>query len=132
MNAATITIVDETASGERVNSFTLDSLTEHPTVRELIRARIYQEVQDYNQNLPEVFNGLVQPADSEKLLNGYRRGKVKPINWETQFKKACEAFEKNGFFILIADRQAESLDESFEVKVDTKVSFVKLVQLVGG
>ena len=130
--SATITIVDETPSGERLNSFTLDDLTEEVTVREIIRARIYQEVQDYNRNLPEVFNGLVQPSDSEKLLNGFRRKKPKPINWETQFEKACEAFQTNGFFILIGDHQPEDLDEVVKVKVDTEVSFIRLVQLVGG
>jgi hypothetical protein len=33
---------------------------------------------------------------------------------------------------LVGHRQAERLDEEFEVKVDTEVSFVKLVPLVGG
>jgi hypothetical protein len=41
-------------------------------------------------------------------------------------------FEKNGFFVLVGDKQAESLDQEFDVKVDTEVSFVKLVPLVGG
>jgi hypothetical protein len=39
---------------------------------------------------------------------------------------------RNGFFVLVGDRQAESLDEPFEVKADTEVSFVKLMPLVGG
>ena len=46
--------------------------------------------------------------------------------------KALEAFGRNGFFVLVGDKQAVSLDEEFEVKVDTEVSFVKLVPLVGG
>jgi hypothetical protein len=33
------------------------------TVREVIRARIYQEVQDYNQKTPEYFRGLVEQND---------------------------------------------------------------------
>lgn len=33
---------------------------------------------------------------------------------------------------LVGDKQAERLDDDFEVKVDTEVSFVKLVPLVGG
>jgi len=37
-------IHDETTSGQKTNSFTLDCLTERMTVRELLRARIYQEV----------------------------------------------------------------------------------------
>ena len=130
--SATITIVDETVSGDRFNSFTLDSLTESVTVLELIRARIYQEVQDFNQKRPSIFAGLVQPEGAEKILNGFKLKRQSPIDWETQFEKACEGFDQNGFFILIGDRQAESLDQEFEIKVDTEVSFVKLVPLVGG
>ncbi len=129
---ATLTIHDETASGKKINTFTLDCLTEKMTVRELIRARIYQEVQDYNQKQPEYFRGLVQPTAAERVLNGYKLKARRKIDWQEQFKRALEAFERNGFFVLVGNRQAESLDEEFEVKVDTEVSFAKLVPLVGG
>ncbi|HEV2329821.1 MAG TPA: hypothetical protein VGY56_13645 [Verrucomicrobiae bacterium] len=129
---ATLTIHDETASGQKTNTLTLDCLTEYLTVRELIRARIYQEVQDYNSKQPEYFRGLVEPTHAEKVLNGYKLKEKRKIDWEQQYQKALEAFERNGFFVLVGDRQAEGLDERFEVKVDTEVSFVKLVPLVGG
>lgn len=129
---ATLTIKDETTSGQTVNTFTLDCLTERMTVRELIRARIYQEVQDYNLKQPEHFRGLVQPSDAERTLNGFKLRPHQKIDWEEQFKRACDAFGRNGFFVLVGDQQAETLDEEFEVKVDTEVSFVKLVPLVGG
>ena len=90
--SATITIVDETPSGERLNSFTLDDLTEEVTVREIIRARIYQEVQDYNRNLPEVFNGLVQPTDAEQTLNGYKLQSGKKISWQSTQKVTAAVF----------------------------------------
>jgi hypothetical protein len=129
---STLTIHDETSSGEKTNTFTLDGLTEHMTVRELIRARIYQEVQDYNQKQPEYFRGLVEPTNAERVLNGYKLKAKRQIDWEEQFKRALEAFERNGFFVLVGDKQAESLDQQFEVKVDTEVSFVRLLPLVGG
>jgi hypothetical protein len=130
--AATLIIHDETSSGQRTNTFSLDCLTERLSVRELIRARIYQEVQDYNQKEPEYFRGLVEPADAERVLNGYKIKAKRKIDWEEQFKRAVEGFERNRFFVLVGDRQAEDLDEQFEVKVDSEVSFVKLVPLVGG
>jgi hypothetical protein len=129
---STLLIHDETTSGQKTNSFTLDCLTERMTVREVIRARIYQEVQDYNQQEPEYFRGLVEPTQAERTLNGFKLKAKQKIDWEEQFKRACEAFERNGFFVLVGDRQATSLDETFEVKADTEVSFVKLVPLVGG
>jgi len=130
--AATLTIHDETPTGQKTKTFTIDCLTERITVRELIRARIYQEVQDYNQKEPEYFRGLVEPSNAERVLNGYKLKAKRKIDWQEQFKRALEAFERNGFFVLVGNRQAESLDEEFEVKVDTEVGFVKLVPLVGG
>lgn len=129
---ATLTIYDETASGKKTNTFTLDCLTERMTVRELIRARIYQEVQDYNLKEPEYFRGLVEPTDAERVLNGYKLRAKRKIDWQQQYERALEAFQKNGFFVLVGDKQAESLDDQFEVKAETPVSFVRLVQLVGG
>ena len=129
----TLMIHDETTSGQKdEHTFTLDCLTEHMTVRELIRARIYQEVQDYNQREPEYFRGLVEPTNAERVLNGYKLKAKRKIDWQEQFNRSLEAFERNGFFVLVGDRQAESLDEEFSVKADTEVSFVKLVPLVGG
>jgi hypothetical protein len=98
----------------------------------LIRARIYQEVQDYNQKQPEYFRGLVEPTDAERVLNGYKLKDKRKIDWEQQFRRATEAFERNGFFVLVGNKQAETLDQEFEVKVDTEVSFVRLMPLVGG
>src|ERR1051325_7932375 len=129
---STLTIHDETTSGQKTNTFTLDCLTERMTVRELIRARIYQEVQDYNQKEPEYFRGLIEPTNAERVLNGYKLKTRRKIDWEEQFKRALEAYERNGFFVLVGNKQAENLDEEFQVKVDTEVSFVKLVPLVGG
>lgn len=129
---ATLTIHDETAAGQKTNTFTLDCLTERMTVRELIRARIYQEVQDFNRKAPEYFRGLVEPTNAERVLNGYKLKARRKIDWQEQYNRALEAFARNGFFVLVGNKQAESLDQEFEVKVDTEVSFVKLVPLVGG
>lgn len=130
--STTLVLYDETLSGERTPACTLDFPSERVTVRELVRRRVHQEVQDYNLRLPEVFRGLVQPTDAERALNGYRLRAPRRIDWETQAARALEAFERNGFMVLVGDRQAESLDEEIVVRLDTTVSFLKLVPLVGG
>ena len=127
-----MTIVDATPAGEKLRSFSLDSLTERATAREIIRARIWQEVRDYNQECGGQFRGLVQPTEAERVLNGFALKKHQRIDWEEQFEKACDGFERNGFFMLIGGRQAESLDEEFTIAIDTEVQFVKLTPLVGG
>jgi hypothetical protein len=129
---ATLTIYDETASGERSNRRTLDFLDERTTVRELIRRRVYEEVQEYNLSRPECFQGLVQPTDAERTLNGYRMRERRKVDWEKQYERAVEAFRRNGFLMLVDDRQVESLDEEIEIRLGTEVSFIRLVPLVGG
>ena len=133
----TLTIRDETASGEVYDERPLEFPSERITVRELIRARVYQEVQDFNRKRDEqIFRGLVQPTDTERFLNGrrteYRLKKHREIEWKSQFEKAREAFEGIGFLVLIDEKQAESLDQEFVIGHGTQVSFVKLTPLVGG
>lgn len=47
-------------------------------------------------------------------------------------RAALEAFERNGFILLVEDRQVETLEEEIRVRPDTQVTFLKLVPLVGG
>jgi hypothetical protein len=138
---ATLTIRDKTATGKTTGELTLDVLDETITVRELIRSRVYQEVQDHNRRTAQAveavipFNGLVTPSDEERALNttvATRTRRAREIDWKRQFDVACDAFQRNGFFILIDDKQAESLEESIAIRHDTKVSFVRLMPLVGG
>ena len=130
----TLTVYDETTSGERSESIVLEFLTERITIRELIRQRVYQEVQDYHLNLAKrpAFRGLVQPTDAEATLNGYQLKSHRRIDWKKQFEKAVSAFQSNQILILVNDRQATSLDEEVVLTPETEVSFLKLVPLVGG
>ena len=113
---ATLIIRDETAAGAVFDTRPLEFPSERITVRDLIRARVYQEVQDHNRRSEvDVFRGLVQPTDAECLPSGkptdYRLKHRRAIDWQAQFAEALEAFGRHGFFVLIDDRQAESLDE---------------------
>ena len=127
-----ITVRDETATGEAVGGLTLDFLTERITVRELIRSRVYQEVQEYNAARSGLFRGLVQPDDAEHTADGFRLRKARTINWERQFDLAVKAFRGNGVIILVDGQQVEELDQEIELRSDTHVAFLRLVPLVGG
>lgn len=133
---ATITIVDESTAGVSNNRRTLEFPTEQVTVREIIRARVYEEVQDYNRERSQpnggVFRGLVQPTDAEIALNGSKPRGGREVNWKAQFEHACDAYDHNGFIVLAGERQTESLDEVVELTRVSEVTFLKLVPLVGG
>jgi len=128
----TLTIHDETISGQISEGFDLEFESSAITVRELIRKRVYEEVREFNAKRNDTFHGLVQPTDAERTLNGFKLRQWRAIDWEEQADRAFEAFERNGFFILVNDRQVESLDESIEIALRTQATFVQLVPLVGG
>jgi hypothetical protein len=130
--AATLTVRDENLNGASLREWALEVLSERMSVRELIRSRVYQEVQDYNHQQGQVFSGLVQPEESEKALNGWKPKKGRPIDWRKQFDRALEAFEANQILILVNDRQAETLDAEFVIGRETTVTFLRLTPLVGG
>jgi hypothetical protein len=133
--STTLKIRDETTfslGGDNDRDFTLDVPDETITVRDLIRARVYREVHDYNLDQPEYFQGLVQPSDAERSLNGFKTRKRRRIDPERQFKQAKRAFYGNGFILLVDDRQVDELEEEIEIRSDTTVTFLKLVPLVGG
>src|ERR671914_2078504 len=105
--STTLTIRDETTfafGDDSAGAFALDAPTERTTVRELIRARVYAEVRDYNLRQPEYFRGLVQPSDAERTLNGYKMRRRRRLDPQRQFEGAIESFNRNGFFVLVNDR----------------------------
>ncbi|PCJ54623.1 MAG: hypothetical protein COA79_21820 [Planctomycetota bacterium] len=128
----TITIHDETTSGEKKEAITLEFTSSLITVDEIIKKRIYQEVTEHNAKGNSIFRGLVQPNKAEIMLNGKKQEKKKKIDWEVQYKAAIESFKTNGIILLINNKQADSLEQEFEIKLDTEISFLKLVPLVGG
>ena len=133
--STTLTIRDETTfsfGNDNDKGFTLDVLTERITVGDLIRTRVYREVRDYNLCQPEYFRGLVQPTDTERTLNGFKVRPGRIIDPEKQFERAIESFYRNGFLVLVNDRQVDELEEEIEIQPETTVTFLKLVPLVGG
>lgn len=102
------------------------------TAREILRRRVFEEVSRFNATRGQIFQGLVQPSDTERALNGYKLKKPRTLDWHEQFEQAVQAFEKNRFLLLVGDRQVESLDEELMLGAETEITFLKLVPLVGG
>ena len=129
---AAVTITDESATGRVKDSWRLVGLPDRVTVRDIIRTRVREEVARFNLNTTTVFAGLVQPSETEAVINGYRMTRSRRLDWEKQAEIAERAFVSNGFFMLVDDRQVESLDDEIDLLGDPKISFIKLVPLVGG
>lgn len=126
----TLTVIDETTAGDRSDTLVLEFFTQQITVEELIEQRVKQEVEQFNRQTKETrFFGLVQPSSTERRLN---RSQRRSIDWKKQANVAIHAFRGNGFLLLVNDRQLTELDEPIDIRPDTKVTFLKLVPLVGG
>lgn len=130
--SAILRVWDETVPGSRSAAKPLTIPDPGTTAREIIRCRVQEEVEHHNRCLPDIFCGLVQPEESERILNGYRMKAKRVLRWETQFERACRSFERNGFLLIVDGRQATGLDERIELQEDSEVQFIKLVPLVGG
>ena len=126
----TLSILDETTTGGRQSAGAFQFDTAAPTLREIIRLRVQQEVDRFNQTDREVFRGLVQPEESERILNGVRERPF--LDWQKQYAKAIASFNGNGFLVFIDDRQITDLDEAVQLTPQTQVTFLKLVPLIGG
>lgn len=127
-----VTIIDEAASGEKFSTRRLEVPSANITLRDLIRQRIREEVEDFNSKQADVFSGLIQPTETERVLNGYRLKTPRQLSWENQYHKALEAFEKNGFFVIVDGHQVEELEEVIPLHESSEVHFLKLVPLIGG
>ena len=127
-----IAIKDETFAGDILNEIELEFASELVTVKDIIEARVLEEVRRYNDKRPEFFNGLVEPSDAERTLNGFKLKNKRAVDAEKQVYIALDAFTRNAFFMLVDDRQAETLEEEVRLSKSTRISFVKLTPLVGG
>jgi hypothetical protein len=125
-------IKDETPTGDVISESIVQFPVERITVQELIEARVSQEVEAYNDSKDGEFMGLIQPTESEAMLNGYRLVQGKQIDVENQKQVAVRAFQSNGFFLLVNDQQLTELDNVILITPNTVVGFLKLVPLVGG
>ena len=133
----TVSVVDETTTGERRDAWHLEIFEERLPLREVIRRRVFQEVAEYNARGSSRHLGLVAPTDAERALNGAephgaRAHEPHRLVAEGQCTRALEAFGRNGFVVLVDDSQVDDLDAQVEIRAGTEITFLKLVPLVGG
>jgi len=125
-------IKDETAIGNILNQIELEVENEIISVKDLITLRVEADVNTYNQKKEEYFHGLVRPSRAERTLNGFKMRERREIDSEKQVYIALDAFLKNGYFVIVNNRQVETLEEELLIADNMDVSFIQLTPLVGG
>src|SRR5689334_17427441 len=96
-----LTIKDQLSAGKITNEINVSFDQELVTVKDIIEARVLKEVESYNNTKPEYFQGLVQPSNAERTLNGYRMKERKKVDGEKQVYIALDGFNKNVYFVLV-------------------------------
>jgi hypothetical protein len=127
-----VTVCDETFSGGKTNVKTINLTGNYLTAKDILKERLQQEVEIFNAQQDACFQGLVQPEGSTRSKNGFQMQIKRFIDWLEQYEKAIAAFDKNGFVMLVNDKQVVTLDEELEISEGMEVSFMRLTPLVGG
>jgi hypothetical protein len=128
----TVKIQDQSGAGRVGATTTLEGISHKITLRDLVRTRVREEVARYNAGPEPIFSGLVMPEGAQPTHEGFRMPQPRRIDWQQQADRAIQAFQRNGFFVLVDDRQVTELDEPLDLTPDSDIRFIRLVQLVGG
>ena len=127
---ALLRLIDESPGATPVEVGTLRLASERVTLREVIRRRLEEEIEKINSIGALSYAGLIQPLPRERELNSDR--KTHHVDFENQYRVACEAFSNARILAWFDGRQLMDLDEHLVLTGDDTITFIKLVPLRGG
>ena len=125
----------------------LNLLQEHLTVAELIQRTVEERVRELlvqrEIDAQQVRRALerhyltaaevaVQAQQGAVRYPSDRTTKTPEIDLKDEGQRAIRAFEVGSYIILVNGQQVESLDEELSLSMNTKVTFLRLIPLVGG
>lgn len=113
------------------------------TVRELIAVRVDLELEAQREREADVRNRTASTLSARELqLNGADKAlrpslfqacrEGNPVARERLLEAAEQGFVQNRFFVLLDDRQADSLDDTITIDRTGEVTFFLLTPLQGG
>lgn len=128
----TLTIRDQSMTGNPLGELFLQIPSTKISVRELIKNRVFQEVKEANANVVAEFNS---PSQVRTERGTHPAEAISPpmpplTDWRVQFDKALTAFKTNRILILVDGDQVESLETELEVTASTEVNFLRLSMLM--
>lgn len=127
-----LSIEDQTSSGDIVASTVIQFPVDIVSVRTLIETRVEQEIHKQLESNDRSLFRLVTPRSEETMLNVVKPTNKKAIDIREQITVAIDAFQSNGFFLLVNDKQLTNLDDLIQITPKSKVVFFRLIPIVGG
>ena len=135
-----VRITDELFGKSKLSIFELTYPSERLTIREIITRRVEEEILrvNYKNQIPErikaehrMFLAELTQTSPEVLLNADTK-KKKLVNPVTAVSTALESFKAGGFFLLLNEKQYDSLDDKVILTPNSEVIFLRLTPLLGG
>jgi hypothetical protein len=123
----TICIKDQSLQ-EAQQPWYLEIIEEQTTLREIIRRRLYQEISEYQakkrSQLPCFLIPTLSCQTARELLPSF--------DWQRYSEQAIHAFEKRSYIVLVDNQQITHLDAPITLHIQSTVTFLKLMPLIGG
>ena len=116
------------------------------TVAELIRRAVEEQVREMTAARRLSIEQQRQAFDRQYLTDNDVRGQAaagavrlqssvreqRPLDPVAAVRTALDSFERGGYAVLVDGHQAERLDEVLELRLGSRVIFLRLTPLVGG
>jgi hypothetical protein len=115
MTALSVRVFDETMGGARLERPHLVLVSERVRVRDILARRVEVDA-SAGETSP-----LVQRAREDQAAD-----------CAEQLALVLRAFARSRFLLLVDDQQATDLDQELLLTVESQLTFIKLVPLVGG
>ena len=108
------------------------------TLRGLITRIVNEEVAAFRER--QVSRKIVRALTEKDIQQGLARGKVdmggrdleQEVNADNALGSALQSFEDGIYYVFVDEIQRTDLEEEIYLKPDSKVTFIRLVALVGG
>jgi hypothetical protein len=140
-------VVGETRPGPSLGQVSIELATGSIAIRDLIAMVVEEQVHDLlaRRRLEALDAQLAldrQYLSAREVADQAARGRVSmpspaaagrgAVNVAAQVAKALDGFERKVLRVVIDGRPAETLEERVALRPETKVTFLRLVPLVGG
>ncbi len=119
-----ITIRDETASGQLIHETVLDLDSKRTTVRDLIRIRHFQDLENRMMKhlLQSNQSGDATPDAEHKSPSA--SGRPTKDEWKAEIRNTINCFLNNDFYVLIDNYQPDTLDQRVPLQPNSQVRFI--------
>jgi hypothetical protein len=115
----------------------IDEIGTNPTLAELLKAVVKQQVREYNEKTAE--NNLLPFLSTTEIGSGASRGKIgfgrvysdNKADLDKAQEAALQAFEDGMFAVFAGDRELSRLDDQVRFTDETKFTFIRLTFLAG-